>query len=387
MTYYTLSGKGGRLLERMDDPRFQPKEIREFRGAESRYLLGAVGAKPTLLDVGSGTGRHSGLLSKQCSKILGIDVSPDAVELSKRRTFGMPNVEIRQGNLFELDFKNSFDCAIFMMCALGDFEAEPEVLRALLRQVKKDGGKVIFDLYSENSIKPRLELCRNVGFESIAVGGDGTITASPSFVSRTYDGAQIQELISAAGAAGSVERLCKIAYICNVQINAAQAKRKAPGTPAPRSTSPRRSEWTNLNLAWMPAMVTGTIATFASSHLAEQLGVSRSHATTWISSLAAFVTTNLTICTMWYLLHREKYRNDFRKLMSDSLKMMSGTIIAQAISWSVSWTAAALAVSLYGASNTLGAAVNKVVDWALFIPLFNFFNRKRVREIEREHQK
>ena len=393
-SYYSLDPiKGRQLLERMDSPR-KPRGIVVFRRAEDERLLREIKdetilvdagkKKPTLVDIGCGAGRHSSLLSKKCSLVLGVDVSPEAIELSRARTNWMQNVEIRQGNLFELDLKNEFDFAIFMMCTLGNFKSEPEVLKALLRQVKENGGQVIFDLYSENSIVPRLEFYRDAGFENIGVDENtGTVTADPFLVSRTYTEAQVGEMIRASGAVGSVEQLCEIAYICKVGARTESPKSEAESrdrVQAIVASMSHRREWRKLNLSYVPVVITGTAASFVSSYLAEKLGVSRAQATTWIASLSAYFVGSLTICTTWYLLHREEYKGNSKKLMQDSLKIIGGSSIAQALSWLVCWTGASLAVSL-GASNALATAINKLLDWGAYIPLFNFFNRNRVKEM------
>jgi len=48
------------------------------------YLLGDVLQK-TVLDLGSGAGENSVLLSRRAAKVIGLDISPDLVEIAKRR--------------------------------------------------------------------------------------------------------------------------------------------------------------------------------------------------------------------------------------------------------------------------------------------------------------
>ena len=50
--------------------------------------------------------------------------------------------------------------------------------------------------------------------------------------------------------------------------------------------------------------------------------------------------------------------------------------------WAGSWGATAFAVWL-GASNFLAVTVQQVADRLIFIPTFNFLNRKRVRQMEK----
>lgn len=144
----------------------------------------------------------------------------------------------------------------------------------------------------------------------------------------------------------------------------------------------RKKEWVKLNAAYLPAIATGTAASFGASYLAEKAGVDRAHAASWIASVSAYITGVITICTAWYLMHRKEYEDNFKKFMSDALKMAGGISLAQEISWITCWGAAVLAVYM-GASNELAVIVNKITDWSVFIPLYNYFNKGRVKEMEK----
>ena len=143
----------------------------------------------------------------------------------------------------------------------------------------------------------------------------------------------------------------------------------------------QKKEWVKLNESYLIGTVAASTCAYASAYIAEKAGVDRAHATTWIAGLSAYISGTATIVVCWAVLHKEKYAADKSLLKRDVLKMIGSTILAQAITWMGSWSSTYLAVSL-GAANWLAVTVQQAADRIIFIPLFNFLNRNRVKEME-----
>lgn len=60
-----------------------------------------------MLDIGSGTSRWTKLMAKNFKKVVGIDISPKMIEISRQKNYA-PNITYRQVNMFKLKtiFKN-----------------------------------------------------------------------------------------------------------------------------------------------------------------------------------------------------------------------------------------------------------------------------------------
>lgn len=116
---------------------------------ESEFIKWAVdkhkpNAGQDLLDVACGTGRHAYFL-KNDFKILGVDLNPEMLKIARKK---LPEVEFIEGDMKELDLKQSFDVVICMFSAM-NYNTTLEELETTLTNFYnhlKEGGVLIFDL-------------------------------------------------------------------------------------------------------------------------------------------------------------------------------------------------------------------------------------------------
>jgi len=95
------------LSQRISDQKYSTNS--EFFRSSKRYLLETVPKKGKLriIDVGCGTGLNSEYLKKLGHIIIGVDISPVAIEQYKRKGFDGKIIDIMHG----LDYgDHTFDC-------------------------------------------------------------------------------------------------------------------------------------------------------------------------------------------------------------------------------------------------------------------------------------
>jgi hypothetical protein len=158
-------------------------------------------------------------------------------------------------------------------------------------------------------------------------------------------------------------------------------KKDSRGFARMKNIYENKKEWVKLNSSYIVGTVSATTAAYVSSHIAEKSGMDRSSATTWVAGISAYFGGMTSICACWWLFHRDVYKKNPGKLLNDMLKMAGSTFAAQAITWIVSWSGTAAAVA-FGASNFVAVTIQQVLDRLIFIPIFNYMSRKRVKEME-----
>ncbi len=142
-----------------------------------------------------------------------------------------------------------------------------------------------------------------------------------------------------------------------------------------------KKEWVKLNAAYVAGTTASTTTAFAVSYIAEKNGIERSHATTWISGISSFVAGTTAICATWLFTHWSTYSKEPKRFAKDFGKLFRDTFLAQSITWGASWGVTLVSV-FFGAPNPVAITIQQVVDRLVFIPLYNYFNRNRVKEME-----
>ena len=129
-----------RIIERYSNP---PPDT--FYSLEYAYhLLGEVRGK-TVLDYGCGSGDNSVLIANRGAKVIGVDISPELIELAEKRleVHGLNKMaEFRVGSAHELPLEDESIDVVFGMAILHHLDlslSAKEVFRVL-----KKGGRAIF---------------------------------------------------------------------------------------------------------------------------------------------------------------------------------------------------------------------------------------------------
>ena len=189
-----VHGYDARELVRLQD---QAGTLVDLLHADTAYPAGS-----TVLEAGCGVGAQTVTLARRSpeARFTSVDISADSVDEARRRVeaAGIANVELRQGDVFDLPFAHgSFDHVF--VCFLLEHLSEPvaalSVLRRLLRPggtitvIEGDHGSAYFHPHSEAAhaaIRCQIEL-------QSRAGGDALIGRQlhPLLTAAAFDGIRV----------------------------------------------------------------------------------------------------------------------------------------------------------------------------------------------------
>ncbi|BBD65260.1 type 11 methyltransferase [Nostoc commune NIES-4072] len=94
-----------------------------------------------VLDIGCGTGLFSRLLAKRADRVLGIDLSPNMIEIAKQKSRQHPNIDYQVADILQWEFSvKQFD-AIVSIATVHHLPLENLLLN--LQTALKPGGKLV----------------------------------------------------------------------------------------------------------------------------------------------------------------------------------------------------------------------------------------------------
>jgi ArsR family transcriptional regulator len=128
------------------------------RHFSDRALLGLLGDAWVVGDLGCGTGQVSAALAPVVGRVIGVDESGEMLAAARRRTRGLPNVEIRRGSLESLPIEDAtLDVAVLILVL--HHVAEPiAVLRQAARALKPAGRLLIADMQPHDRVEYRQQM-------------------------------------------------------------------------------------------------------------------------------------------------------------------------------------------------------------------------------------
>jgi len=119
-----------------------------------------------VVDLGCGTGAGLVDLAAAVARVIGVDQSDAMLEAARRRTAGLDNVEIRQGDLASPPLDAASCDAAQVILALSYVEDPDAVLRSMARVLKPNGRAVVVDLLRHDRDDFRRRMGQQVaGFE------------------------------------------------------------------------------------------------------------------------------------------------------------------------------------------------------------------------------
>jgi ArsR family transcriptional regulator len=121
-------------------------------------LVGLLDDRWTVGDLGCGTGRLSEVLAPNVSRVIGVDGSPEMLAAAGRRLSGLPNVELRQGELEALPIdRASLDAAVLSFVL--HYTTEPaRVFAEVARTMCPAGRLLVVDMLPHERAEYRQQM-------------------------------------------------------------------------------------------------------------------------------------------------------------------------------------------------------------------------------------
>jgi precorrin-6B methylase 2 len=118
---------------------------------EQMLELADVGPKDVVYDLGSGDGRIVVAAAKRGARAVGVDLDPDRIRDARanvRRAGVEDRVELRQGDLFEVDLRPATVVTIYLLPNV-NLELRPKLMREL-----KSGTRIVSHSFDMGEWKP-----------------------------------------------------------------------------------------------------------------------------------------------------------------------------------------------------------------------------------------
>ncbi|HWA56732.1 MAG TPA: metalloregulator ArsR/SmtB family transcription factor [Gemmatimonadales bacterium] len=109
-------------------------------------LLGLLDPAATIADLGCGTGQLSLVLSPFVGQVIAVDASAAMLRSARARLGGLPNVEIRRGELEALPIDDASLDVAFLVLVLPYVAAPAQIVREAARALRPGGRLLVTDL-------------------------------------------------------------------------------------------------------------------------------------------------------------------------------------------------------------------------------------------------
>lgn len=194
-----------------------PARIQRALAVEVEFLRGQVQGQGEALEVGCGNGRLLEALRQGRRRWVGVDLQPGFLLRARSKGSLGANPRLAAALAWGLPFADaSFDVVVCAQNTLGLMGAgKPEALREAKR-VTRPGGRLVFVVYSESSLVPRLEwyarMHRRGQMASIdwARSGPELLVTEDGHGSECFRRERLEQLFTAAGLAPEIEPLGEI---------------------------------------------------------------------------------------------------------------------------------------------------------------------------------
>ena len=191
MSDYYSKKLSSNLLKRCYD--IATPRVKQYLSAEMDFVLKHVNNSDCVLELGCGYGRVLKKLIPSSSKVIGIDISRESLELAIEYTENNPRTHMIQTTAKKLPFPdNSIDKVVCIQNGISAFKIDPlELIQECIR-VTKTGGECLFSSYSDKFWNHRLEwfklqaeadLIGEIDWELTA---DGVISCKDGFKATTF---------------------------------------------------------------------------------------------------------------------------------------------------------------------------------------------------------
>ncbi|MDX9955958.1 MAG: class I SAM-dependent methyltransferase [Anaerolineae bacterium] len=128
-----------------------PEPAWDHNGHYHNFLLRQLHPGKRALDMGCGTGVFSRRLAERFESVLGLDLSPQMIQLARERSRTCPNLEFRVADVLAEALPDAHFDAIVSIATLHHLPL-PEILPRLARALKPRGVLAVLDLFETTTL-------------------------------------------------------------------------------------------------------------------------------------------------------------------------------------------------------------------------------------------
>ena len=155
------------LIKEGNDPFYDEDELRLYMDKwDGDALIQALclDKSKTVLEIGVGTGRLANRTAHNCSKLVGIDISPGTIEQAKSNLSIHNNIVLIHGDFQKYNFHEKFD-VIYSSLTFMHFEDKQEVINKVASLLNDNGRFVL-------SIDKNQDTVIDAGFSKVKIYPD-----------------------------------------------------------------------------------------------------------------------------------------------------------------------------------------------------------------------
>ncbi len=185
---------------------------------EAIYLKKNIQKGQKVLDVGCGEGKNILSIADITDDIIGLDIDPKAVEITKINTANYSKIKVVLGSVTEIPYKDGiFDVVIFFM-TLVNLDSEKDKAISEMKRVAKDEAKIIISVYSEKALEERMNMYEQVEVPIVSEINGKLTFGIEGFVSEQFSIQDIKNLVEPLGLKiDTYEEVEGLAYIITLK--------------------------------------------------------------------------------------------------------------------------------------------------------------------------
>ena len=221
MNYYSENLNANRLQKCYETA---PARIQQLLKKEIDFILKRLSKNDVVLDLGCGYGRAAIKLTQKAKKVIGIDISPDNIELAKKLYTNIDNLQFYKMNAVKLNFPNDmFNMTICIQNGISSFKEDPYLLLTEALRVTRKGGTVLFSSYSNKIWEERLRWFKIQAEENLLGEIDyeqtknGVIICKDGFKATTYSENDFLNLASQCNVNGTIYEVDNSTVFCEIR--------------------------------------------------------------------------------------------------------------------------------------------------------------------------
>lgn len=140
-------------------------------GFSRAALLCLLSPDWTVADLGCGTGQAAAALAPHVKRVIGVDQSAAMLRAARKRTVGLPAVDLRRGSLEALPLEDESVDGALLLLALTYVTEPARAMREMARILRPGGRAVVVDLLRHDREDFRRQMGQqNLGFEAQDLG-------------------------------------------------------------------------------------------------------------------------------------------------------------------------------------------------------------------------